>query len=192
MLVRTFGNRAPKNKHNFFVGQLRGVPTLKWEGINVRLSFCNLAAYVSTMRFKWVWGRTSWVGTAPYWCRDSPAPCPFSDLHHAASHHDIPPSWSFTDLFSLIAECPVFQGYREAFFQLWGQAAVPVSTWFSHASRSDRRNFIRSLVPTTLVSKLLQHFSATEIRTLVNARDKDWSKFGAQPSPKVFFFFKYH
>ena len=45
-------------------------PYLQWKDINLHLSFCNLTRYVSTMRYKWIWGRTSWMGTAPYWRRD--------------------------------------------------------------------------------------------------------------------------
>jgi hypothetical protein len=145
---------------------LTGIPTLDIQDINKHLSFCNLIAFVTTLRFKWVWGRTGWEGTAPYWHRD-PLPCPFAHMcAHTAPH--------FTDLFSLIADCPAFEPYRAAFFHLWGNAAGLVQLWFTSASRPDRRNFIRSLIPTTLVARLLQIYSAPQIQTFVNSRDRQW------------------
>jgi ribonuclease HI len=141
---------------------LTNFPSLQWEGINIRLSFCNLTTYVSTMRFKWVWGRTNWIGTAPYWHRDTPLPCPFFPV----CAHNTP---HYTDLFSLIAECPAFQLYRDALFQIWGQATGTVRLWFTCASRPDRRNFIRSLIPTSLVNRLVQNISPKDLQSIVNA-----------------------
>jgi hypothetical protein len=142
-------------------------PCLKWDDINIHLSFCNLRQYFSTTRLKWIWGRTSWIGTGPYWHRDSTLPCPFRNVcPHPTSH--------FTDLFSLIAECPAFHAIRDAMIQLWSQASGHVQLWFMAASRSDKRNFIRTLIPTTLVSELLKTFSHRQVRTLINHRDTHW------------------
>ena len=143
--------------------------TLHWEDINVTLSFQDLSRYTSTMRYKWLWGRTSWIGTAPYYHRDSPLPCPFAHVCvHTRDH--------YTDLFSLIAECPAFRSLLDSMLRWWDHGSGTVQLWYTTASRSDRRNFIRSLIPTTLVFELSKIYSSEQIRTLVQARDRQWHK----------------
>jgi ribonuclease HI len=142
-------------------------PILQWHDVNICLSFANVSRYTPTLRFKWLWGRTHWEGTAPYWHRDVQLPCPFTHLCPSTCGH-------FTDLFSVIAECPAFNMYRTTYFQLWGQASGLVQQWFTAASAPDKRNFLRTLIPNSLVTKFLQHISPQRIRTFVTARDTGW------------------
>ena len=57
-----------------------------------------------------------------------------------------------------------------------GHASGLVQLWFTSASAPDKRNFIRSLVPTTLVAALIRIFPFLQIQTIINARDRQWSE----------------
>jgi hypothetical protein len=51
-----------------------------------------------------------------------------------------------------------------------------VREWYTSAAAGDKRNFVRSLVPTSLVDHLRKKgVHPKEIQTLVNTRDRRWT-----------------
>ena len=139
--------------------------TLRWEAVNVHLSFCNLGDRGNITRLQWIWGRTSWVGVAPYWEYKDTRLC-------AACKTDNHPP----DLFSTAALCPRWNTLRAHLFHIWDSAAAVVTTWYTTTTPADKRNFIRSLVPTSLVNCLQLTLSPIQIKTIVNHRDTRWKK----------------
>jgi hypothetical protein len=143
-------------------------PPLHWDpAIHTRLSFANLGDRGHVLRLKWIWGRTSWQNTAPFWEYnvDNPPAC-----HACAGNHQL-------DLFSCLASCPSWQNLRTVIFSWWQPYAHLIEAWFNQAGDGCRRSFCRSLVPTSLVQHLVAHqLSMQRITTLVRTRDKQWEQ----------------
>jgi ribonuclease HI len=140
-------------------------PQLIWDGINFHLSFCNLGERGHITRFQWLWGRTSWLGVAPWWEYKDKKLCKACNT----TTHEL-------DLFSSAALCPKWEPIRSIFFNLWESHRPSVRDWFSSASEVDKRHFIRSLIPTSLVHHLRLTVQPPAIQTLVNCRDNHWNK----------------
>ena len=143
--------------------------SLNWDkhDINISLSFSNLSQYGNILRLKWLWGRTSWLHTGGFWERDTPKACSFCSA---------PINTHNPDLFSLIAECPSFTSILQQLFSWWSTGRSLVSTWFGQAPKHDRRNFVRSLIPSSLVNHLNTHLTSKQIKALIRIRDTQWPK----------------
>ena len=147
------------------IDRLRTYNTLTWDSINIHLSFCNLGDRGNMTRLQWLWGRTSWVGVAPFWEYKQPSLC-------AACHTVNHP----LDLFSTAALCSKWEAIRTQLQTLWNNSKSLVTQWFNSATEVDKRNFVRSLIPTSLVNYLRKVQSPLQIQALVNRRDTQWKQ----------------
>jgi len=116
----------------------------------------------SRTRLQWLWGRTSWFLVAPFWDLTKNESC----TKHAK------PQLTPWDLFSAAA---MWSPIRDRFFSTWDPQR-PLEQWFSTANPDDQRNFIRSLIPSSLVAVLRVPMERIQIQSLINHRDSMWDR----------------
>ena len=114
---------------------------------DLHLSFCAdfyaHSSFFSTFTFKWASGNFCMNTYEPHWNLSSYV-CP-----HCSSMHPLDPI-TFT------AECLTMDSVRQEMFQAWPSLFdVMVAVWWEKQDVTDRRNFIRTLVPNSLAHMLL-------------------------------------
>ena len=116
------------------------LPTHQHNNIDPSLSnhFFLKSSWFSTFIFKWVNGLFSCQAYQPHFILNNYL-CPLCNHHHPL------------DPITFIAECHTTNTVRHKFFNTWsGHFHNTIITWWTTASKGDRRNFIRTLIPNTL------------------------------------------
>ena len=120
------------------------LPTHQHNNIHLSLSnhFFLKSSWFSTFTFKWVDGLFSCKGYQPHFILNTYL-CPLCNHHHPL------------DPITFITECHTTNAIRKKFFNTWnGHFHNTIITWWATASKGDRRNFIRTLIPNTLSNQL--------------------------------------
>ena len=120
------------------------LPTHQHNNIHLSLSnhFFLKSSWFSTFTFKWVNGLFSCKGYQPHFILNIYL-CPLCNHHHPL------------DPITFITECHTTNAIRKKFFNTWsGHFHNTIITWWATASKGDRRNFIRTLIPNTLSNQL--------------------------------------
>ena len=106
--------------------------------------FCAHTSWFSRIPFKWTNGLYCCTGFLPHYKLNT-YHCPNSHTHH------------LLDPITTVTECKTAKPIRDLFFEVWQQLfKQTVTNWWQHATKGERRNYIRTLNFNSL-SNALRH-----------------------------------
>jgi hypothetical protein len=138
-----------------------------WVGVNGFWSFGCLKSPQWTLgRLKWISGTQDWQGGAFAYHKEYAKPrcC------------DVCKNFHPLDFLSVLALCPSFAPHLDGFFELFQEAAPLVRQWWGNASSSEKRLFVRTLIPRSLADLLLESLARNRLKEIMGYRHKAWPK----------------
>ena len=99
-------------------------------------------SWFSRLSFKWTNGLYCCTGFLPHYKLNT-YQCPKCHSHHPS------------DPITTVTECGTARPIRDLFFEVWQQPfKQTVIDWWQHATKGERRNYIRTLIPNSLSNAL--------------------------------------
>ena len=100
------------------------------------------STWLSRLPFKWTNGLYCCTGFLPHYKLNT-YQCPKCHTHHPL------------DPITTVTECGTAKPIRDLFFEVWQQPfKQTVIDWWQHATKGERRNYIRTLIPNSLSNAL--------------------------------------
>jgi ribonuclease HI len=140
-----------------------------WRGVDQFWSFRVITkpTLVSLGRLKWVSGTQDWLNGAFAYHLE------YKQVRECRACGGRHPA----DFLSTMALCPTFTKYLEGFFALFEETELVVRQWWNRvASSEERRLWVRSLIPSSLVGPLLKSVSRKRLKEIMENRFKQWQK----------------